>query len=359
MCYIFTIARSSKGRTAAFEAVNLGSIPSLAAKINIIYLMCYIVIMSTKNKKQSISYLFLNVILLIFILFFIIYYVINFYNTKIEDDKNISDNKNNLIYFDNKIDLELENKKEDFINNQNTSVEEKETNVIRKNGTYVKVINSCDFNYSNGSCVRARICPSLSCESILLLRNNIVLKSDDELIENDNIKWQHVFFDEWVRYNDRLANDFYISNDFLEHINSYKESVNKNIKKGVEINKKIIVSLGEQKLYAYEDNQLFMEISISTGLDDLPTPRGTFGVFEKTPSRYMQGPLPNISDQYYDLPGVPWTMYFTKEGAAIHGAYWHSEFGSQWSHGCVNLRPEDAELLYNWTNIGTTVIVKN
>ena len=73
----------------------------------------------------------------------------------------------------------------------------------------------------------------------------------------------------------------------------------------------------------------------------------------------MQGPLPGISDQYYDLPGVPWDLYFTHEGGAIHGAYWHDKFGERWSHGCVNLPIEKAKELYEWTDLGTTVVVRD
>jgi len=91
-----------------------------------------------------------------------------------------------------------------------------------------------------------------------------------------------------------------------------------------------------------------------------PTPRGTFTIFKKTPSRYMQGPLPNFPpDDVYNLPGVPWNMYFTHEGAVIHGAYWHNSFGTRYSHGCVNLSPENARLLYTWADLGTTVTVQD
>ncbi len=103
-----------------------------------------------------------------------------------------------------------------------------------------------------------------------------------------------------------------------------------------------------------------METDISTGLELTPTPRGIFTVFKKTPSRYMQGPLPNLIDQqYYDLPGVPWNLYFTDGGAVIHGAYWHNSFGNRYSHGCVNLPTEKARDLYNWTPLGTKVTVKD
>ena len=95
------------------------------------------------------------------------------------------------------------------------------------------------------------------------------------------------------------------------------------------------------------------------GLNFPPPPRGKFSIYRMPPSRYMQGPLPGVSDQYYDLPGVPWDLYFTKDGAVIHGAYWHDKFGQQWSHGCVNLPVEKAKELYAWASIGIPVIVKD
>ena len=109
---------------------------------------------------------------------------------------------------------------------------------------------------------------------------------------------------------------------------------------------------------AYDGDILFMKVPISTGLELTPTPLGTYKVFKMTPSRYMQGPLPGVSDQVYDLPGVPWNLYFTTEGAVIHGAYWHDHFGQPWSHGCVNLPLDKARELYLWASIGTKVTVQ-
>ena len=123
--------------------------------------------------------------------------------------------------------------------------------------------------------------------------------------------------------------------------------------------KRIVVNLTEEMLYAYDGDELFLKEPISPGLELTPTPRGIFSVFYKTPSRYMQGPIPGISDQEYDLPGVSWNLYFTPEGAVIHGAYWHDNFGKKWSHGCVNLFPKNAEKLYLWADLGTPVIVKD
>jgi hypothetical protein len=52
----------------------------------------------------------------------------------------------------------------------------------------------------------------------------------------------------------------------------------------------------------------------------------------------------------YELPGVPWTMLFHKDGYALHGAYWHNNFGTRMSHGCVNMRYADAQWLFRWTS---------
>jgi lipoprotein-anchoring transpeptidase ErfK/SrfK len=51
----------------------------------------------------------------------------------------------------------------------------------------------------------------------------------------------------------------------------------------------------------------------------------------------------------YDLPGVPWVSYITKSGVSFHGTFWHNDFGTPHSHGCLNLSMEDAKWLYLWT----------
>ncbi|MBP7804822.1 MAG: L,D-transpeptidase, partial [Candidatus Pacebacteria bacterium] len=128
--------------------------------------------------------------------------------------------------------------------------------------------------------------------------------------------------------------------------------------KAVETDKHIVVDLSKQMLYAYEGNTLFLAEPISAGIEINPTPVGTYTVSRKTPSRYMQGPIPDISDDEYDLPGVPWVLYFSSGGAALHGAYWHNNFGHPMSHGCINQSPELAKKLYYWAPLGTKVIVQ-
>jgi lipoprotein-anchoring transpeptidase ErfK/SrfK len=76
------------------------------------------------------------------------------------------------------------------------------------------------------------------------------------------------------------------------------------------------------------------------------TPEGEFETFRKRASRHMAaGDLING----YDLPGVPWVAYFTENGVALHGTYWHNDFGAARSHGCVNLATATAKWIFRWT----------
>ncbi|MDX1378970.1 MAG: L,D-transpeptidase, partial [Anaerolineales bacterium] len=63
-----------------------------------------------------------------------------------------------------------------------------------------------------------------------------------------------------------------------------------------------------------------------------------------------------MSGPGYYLPDVPYIMYF-HGSYGLHGTYWHNNFGTPMSHGCVNLTIEDAGWLYNWASIGTLVNV--
>lgn len=113
--------------------------------------------------------------------------------------------------------------------------------------------------------------------------------------------------------------------------------------------KQILVDLSEQMTYAYEDGVLLRSFLVSTGLPATPTVVGDFNIYVKYRAVRMTGPG-------YDLPNVPYTMYFYA-GYGLHGTYWHNNFGHPMSHGCVNLRTPDAEWLYNWAPVGTPVRV--
>lgn len=109
----------------------------------------------------------------------------------------------------------------------------------------------------------------------------------------------------------------------------------------------IDVDLSNQRTYAYEGDQVIRSFIVSTGTWQYPTVTGQYHIYVKYDSAPMSGP------GYY-LPGVPFIMYFYK-GYGIHGTYWHNNFGTPMSHGCVNLTIDDAEWLYHWASIGTLV----
>lgn len=109
----------------------------------------------------------------------------------------------------------------------------------------------------------------------------------------------------------------------------------------------IEVDLSQQMVYAYIGEQLQTSFLVSTGKAGTPTVTGSYRVYVKYRSADMYGP------GYY-LSGVPYVMYFY-EGYGLHGTYWHNQFGVPASHGCVNLRTEDAAWLFQNATIGTIV----
>ncbi len=108
----------------------------------------------------------------------------------------------------------------------------------------------------------------------------------------------------------------------------------------------IAVDLKEQILMAYEGDQMVYATLVSTGLPKWPTVKGVFRIWVKIKAGKMSGGSLEEGDYYY-LADVPWTMYF-EGGYGLHAAYWHDEFGTPQSHGCVNLSPADAYWLFHW-----------
>jgi lipoprotein-anchoring transpeptidase ErfK/SrfK len=111
----------------------------------------------------------------------------------------------------------------------------------------------------------------------------------------------------------------------------------------------IDINLSKQRLTAYQGRTVVFSGLVSTGIAGKRTPTGRFAIRTKIPSQRMTGPG-------YNLPGVPYVMYFAGANA-IHGAYWHNNFGHPMSHGCVNMRIPEAKWIYNWASIGTPVSV--
>jgi hypothetical protein len=115
----------------------------------------------------------------------------------------------------------------------------------------------------------------------------------------------------------------------------------------------IDISIKKQFLVAYEGKRPVFATLVSSGRGGMSDPeittatvRGIFYVHAKHVSGTMDGEEGSDS---FDLRDVPYIQYF-HEGYALHGAYWHDEFGKPRSHGCVNLAPADAHWLFDWTD---------
>lgn len=113
----------------------------------------------------------------------------------------------------------------------------------------------------------------------------------------------------------------------------------------------IQIDLSDQTLTAYEGETAVLSALVSTGVAGLPTPKGEHAIFLKVRSQVMSGPG-------YSLPNVEYVSYFYKS-YAIHGTYWHNNFGHPMSHGCVNMTNQDAKWLFEWAPNGTRVLVQD
>lgn len=111
----------------------------------------------------------------------------------------------------------------------------------------------------------------------------------------------------------------------------------------------IDINLSEQTLSAFEGTDIVNTFSISSGRAGYPTVTGEFSVWVKVRSQTMSGPG-------YRLENVPWVMYFYGD-YGIHGTWWHNNFGTPMSAGCVNMSIPDAEWMYQWASVGTVVVV--
>lgn len=176
--------------------------------------------------------------------------------------------------------------------------------------------------------------PTTSCCEV-----NQVIKSDGKFDENASIA---IFNSQVIDY-PKTSLAYAYMESLAKNLNNNEAVLGTTNAAGEE--KWIEVSLDEQKLRAWEGNKLVMEFPISSGLW-APTPKGTFNIWYKTRNQSMIGGS-QVLGTYYNLPNVPNNMFFYK-GYAIHGAYWHNNFGHPMSHGCVNSPLASAAQIFEW-----------
>ena len=123
-------------------------------------------------------------------------------------------------------------------------------------------------------------------------------------------------------------------------------------------NKRLEANLTAQRLTCYEGDELIYTTAFASGLAATATGRGEKCVLLKQASRHMcDYPYPGMPEEEaeyatatFDLPGIPWNIFFDMDGTAIHGTYWHNDFGVRRSHGCLNVPIEAARWIYRWVH---------
>ena len=161
------------------------------------------------------------------------------------------------------------------------------------------------------------------------------IKTQSGELENDQ---NAVFLNKSVAFKDRQA----------RHLANILGTVAPGGEKWIE------TDLSEQRLYMREGDKIVGSFLVSTG-KWAPTPVGEGRIWTKLRYARMTGGSKALGT-FYDLPNVPYTMYYYS-GYGIHGAYWHNNFGNTMSHGCTNMKPEEAGIVFNWASVGTRVVV--
>jgi hypothetical protein len=134
--------------------------------------------------------------------------------------------------------------------------------------------------------------------------------------------------------------------------------------------KYIVVSIAEQTLTAYQGGQIILQTPVSTGVDPNGTEIGAFRVRIKYAMKDMTGVTDGsgavtavgtssegVDGTTYLVNDVPDVMFINFQAEALHGAYWHNNFGQRMSHGCINLPLDVSAFLFDWAPLGTAVTV--
>lgn len=105
----------------------------------------------------------------------------------------------------------------------------------------------------------------------------------------------------------------------------------------------IQIRIAQQDMTCFEGEDPVLYTRIASGVPDKATPHGEFRVLFKRHARRMIGDT-------FDLIGVPFPVYFTWSGVAIHGTYWHNDYGRRHSSGCINVPSQIARWVFRWVD---------
>jgi L,D-transpeptidase catalytic domain len=134
--------------------------------------------------------------------------------------------------------------------------------------------------------------------------------------------------------------------------------------------KAIVVSLREQTARFYEDGKLIFVVDVTTGRPEKPSPPGLHYAMYKQTHLIFSSPDPVDSPLYYQPTKVNYGILYANYGFFLHDAYWRRKFGpgsnlphydpaafNGGSHGCINFKENDMARVYDWTPVGSPIIV--
>jgi L,D-transpeptidase-like protein len=134
--------------------------------------------------------------------------------------------------------------------------------------------------------------------------------------------------------------------------------------------KVIVISLIEQTARLYENGALVFWAYVTTGRVELPTPPGLHFAMQKLYHTEFKSSEPKNSPLWYAPTAINYAILFANYGFFLHDAWWRYQFGPgsnlpHWdplafndgTHGCVNFAEDNMTWIYNWTPLGTPVII--
>ena len=135
--------------------------------------------------------------------------------------------------------------------------------------------------------------------------------------------------------------------------------------------KQVVVSLGRQWWWAYQNGEVVFNGPVTTGRPELATPAGRFTIFARFTPYTMHSPWPRGSPFWYAPSSMTYAMQITGNGVFLHDAPWRPYYGpgtNVWhtdpdgvqrtgSHGCINMPFGAAQFLWGWAPNGTQVLV--
>ena len=119
----------------------------------------------------------------------------------------------------------------------------------------------------------------------------------------------------------------------------------------------LVVHRAANTLTLVQDGQPELTTFVALGRAGVDTPSGQYQVVSKLTMDDMKSERNPTADRSYALPSVPNVLYFSNEGDAVHGTYWHDKFGTQESQGCINLTMTDAAFIFGRTERSTPLVI--